>query len=468
MSETQYDMVVIGSGPGGYVAAARAASVGLKTAIVEKDGFLGGTCLHRGCIPTKALLHAADVYHEIKDAAKIGVTADGVRVEWDKVQKYKNQIVKANAGGVSHIMKRKKVDVFHGFGKMSGARTVVVEHDDGNVTHLTANKTILAVGSKPRELPFAKYDGKTIMSSDHILNVDRVPGTLTIIGGGVIGIEFASVFARLGTKVTVLEMLPQVLGPADIDCSNLLAKELKRQGVEIKTNVKVSAVKTDGVAATTTFSDSEGHTHELATEICLVAAGRPALTQGIGLETTRAGLDGRGFIEVNGMMETAEPGIYAIGDCVNTPWLAHIASAEGIIAAEHAAGMTPAAFNYDYTPSCVYSDPPIAWSGLTEAQAKEQGYNVNIGRFDFSHNAKAMILGKKAGFVKFVTDADYGEILGVHIIGPNATDLLAEPAFAMQMETTIDDIATAVHAHPTTYEAIYEAACIAAGRPIHG
>ncbi len=468
MTAFTYDMVVVGSGPGGYVAAARAASVGLKTAIVEKDSFLGGTCLHRGCIPTKALLHAADVLTELKSAAKMGVMTEGVRVEWDKVQKHKAQIVKANAGGVSHIMKKNKVDVYQGFGKLNGGGQVIVQHDDGQTSQLITRNVILAVGSTPRELPFAKYDGKTIMSSDHILNVEKIPGSLAIIGGGVIGIEFASLFARLGTQVTVLEMLPQILGPADREASDLLAKELKKEGVDIKTEVRVSNVASNGTSATVTFSDNAGASHNLNADIVLVAAGRPALTNGIGLETTQAKLDQRGFIEVDGMMQSEEPGIYAIGDCVNTPWLAHIASAEGVIAAEHAAGLTPAALNYDHTPSCVYCEPPVAWSGLTEAQAKEQGYNVKVGKFNFSHNAKAMILGKKVGFVKFVTDADFGEILGVHIIGPNATDLLAEPAYAMQMETTIEDVATAVHAHPTTYEAIYEAAAIAAGRPIHG
>ncbi len=467
MSET-YDVVVIGSGPGGYVAAARAGALGLKTAVVEKDKALGGTCLHRGCIPTKALLHAADVYGEFKDAAKMGIVADGVRVEWEKVQKHKNQVVSSNAGGVSHLMKARKVDVYNGFGRLEGPRTVAVKAEDGSETKLSTKNVVLAVGSKPRELPFAKFDGKVVMSSDHILQVEKIPGSLCLIGGGVIGIEFASLFARLGTKVTVLEMLPQILGPADADCAKALTRELQRQGVEILTEVKVTEVKNKGNSATTTYEDSEGRAHTVDTEIVLVAVGRPPLTEGIGLDTTKATLGRGGFVDVDGMMQTAEPGVYAIGDCVNTPWLAHIASAEGLIAVEHIAGEGPAALNYDHTPSCVYSEPPVAWSGLTEAQAKEQGYEVKIGKFDFAKNAKAAILGKKRGFVKFVTDAQYGEILGVHIIGPQATDLLAEPAYAMSMETTIQDVATTVHAHPTLYEAIWEAASIAAGRAVHG
>jgi dihydrolipoamide dehydrogenase len=464
-----YDVIVIGAGPGGYIAAARAGSLGLKAAIVEKDKLLGGTCLHRGCIPTKALLHAADLLGEIQDGAKMGIVAEGVRVEWDKVQKHKDQVVKANAGGVSHLMKGRNVDVFHGFGRLEGPRKVVVQHEDGKFTTLEAKNVILAVGSKPRELPFAKFDGKVVMSSDHILSVDRIPGSLTVIGGGVIGIEFASLFQRLGTKVTVLEMLPSILGPADEECQKLLHKELERQGAVIKTKVKVTNIEHKGSSATTSFEDEEGKGHTVDSEIVLVAVGRPPLTKDIGLESAKGvKLDRGGFVEVDGFMQSGEPGIYAIGDCVNTPWLAHVASAEGMLAVEHMAGEDATPLNYVHTPSCVYSEPPVAWAGLTEAQAKEQGYEVKIGKYDFMKNAKAAILGKKRGFVKFVTDAKYGEILGVHIIGPQATDLLAEPAYAMALETTIQDVAKTVHAHPTLYEAIWEAASIAAGRPGHG
>jgi dihydrolipoamide dehydrogenase len=467
-ASASYDVVVVGSGPGGYVAAARAGALGLKVAIVEKDKLLGGTCLHRGCIPTKALLHAADALGEIKDASRFGITVEGVKIEWEKVQKHKDQVVKANAGGVSHLMKSRNVDTYAGFGRLDGAKKVIVKGDDGKETVLATKNVILAVGSKPRALPFAPFDGKVVMSSDHILGVEKIPGSLVLIGGGVIGIEFASLFARLGTKVTVLEMLPRILPPADPDCASELAKELQRQGCEIKTEVKVTAIDVGSGRAKIGYVEKDGKTAEAEAEIVLVAIGRPPLTDGIGLETTKAKKDKGGFIEVDGMMQTAEPGVYAIGDCVNTPWLAHIASAEGLIAAEHIKGLKPAAFNYDHTPSCVYSDPPVAWSGLTEEEAKKRGYDVKIGKFDFAKNAKAAILGKKRGFVKFVTDAKYGEILGVHIIGPNATDLIAEPAFAMQMETTISDIATTVHAHPTLYEAIWEAASIAAGRAVHG
>lgn len=477
MSAATYDVVVIGSGPGGYIAAARAGALGLKVAVVEKDKLLGGTCLHRGCIPTKALLHAADVVTEIKEAARIGVTTEGVKVEWDKVMGHKRQVVSSNAGGVAHLMKSRKVDVIAGFGRVDftgGQRKVIVKDAEGKETTLSTKNVILAVGSKPRELPFAKFDGERIMSSDHILDIERIPGSLAILGGGVIGIEFASLFARLGTKVTVLEMLPRIVAPAEAEASKLLADELNKQGCDIKTEVKVTGIERKGNEVFTSYQNKDGTAATLTTEYILVAVGRPPLTQGIGLENTKAQTDKAGFVVVDGMMQSGEPGLYAIGDCVNTPWLAHVASAEGMIAVEHIAfleGKTttkPAALNYDHTPSCVYSEPPMAWSGLTEEEAKKRGHDVKIAKFDFAKNAKAAILLKKKGFVKFVVDAKYGEILGCHIVGPQATDLLAEPALAISAELPIEELARTVHAHPTLYEAIWEAASMAAGRAAHG
>lgn len=462
----QYDLVVIGAGPGGYVAAARAASLGLKTAIVEKDKALGGTCLHRGCIPTKALLHAADTFDEIKHGARIGIKTSGVEVDWTEVQKYKDRVVNMNAGGVSHLMKSKKIDVFQGFGRLKDKNTVEIKGDK-ETTVLSTKFILLAVGSKPRDLPNLEHSSPRILNSDTILGLKQIPGSLTIIGGGVIGIEFASIFARFGTKVTVIEAMSRILLSADPDCSKELQLQFEKQGVSFHVNAKVEKVSNKSETAHVIFSEADGSTVQVDSDYVLVSIGRIPLTDNIGLEKTSVKLE-RGFVAVDGHMVSAEPNIYAIGDCVNTPWLAHIASKEGIIAVEHMAGLKPVPFNYDHTPSCVYSEPPMAWAGFSEEQAKLKGFDVKVSKFDFARNGKAGILQKNRGFVKFITDKKYGEILGVHIIGPQATELLAEPAFAMQIEATIDDIADTVHAHPTLYESIYEAALMAVDRQIHG
>jgi dihydrolipoamide dehydrogenase len=461
----QYDVVVIGSGPGGYVAAARAASLGLKTAIVEKDKALGGTCLHRGCIPTKALLHAADTLDEVKHGARIGIKAAGVDVDWTEVQKYKDRVITSNAGGVSHLMKSRKVDVFSGFGRLLDKNTVVVDSDKKST--LSTKFILIAVGSTPRNLPNADPTSPRILNSDTILGLKQIPGSLTIIGGGVIGIEFASIFARFGTKVKIIEAMPRILATADEDCSKELKVQLEKQGVTFHENAKIEKVSNKTDQAHVIFSESGSKSIQVDSDYVLVCVGRVPVTDNIGLENTRVKLE-RGFVAVNGNMQSAEPNIYAIGDCVNTPWLAHIASKEGLIAVEHMAGLKPTPINYDHTPSCVYSEPSVAWCGFTEQQAKERGLDVRVSKFDFARNGKAAILQKNRGFVKFITDKKYGEIIGVHIIGPQATELLAEPAFAMQMEATIDDIAEAIHAHPTLYESIYEAALTAVGKPLHG
>ncbi len=459
---TTHDLVVLGAGPGGYVAAARASALGMKVALVEKDPQLGGTCLHRGCIPTKALLHAADVYSELKEAPQIGISVEGVRVEWDKIQKYKSRVISTNAGGVAHLMKSRKVEVITGFGKLKNSHEVQVGQNILSGKHI-----LLAVGSTPRALSFAPYTNPRILNSDTALELTEIPGSLVIIGGGVIGIEFASIFSRFGTQVTVLEALPRILAPADADCSKELVTQFESKGVKFHTSVSVTGVTAKGKTVKTTYASSTGEQAEISSDYVLVSIGRAPLTADIGLENTKVQLE-KGFIKVNGFMQTSDPSIYAIGDCVNTPWLAHIASAEGVLAVTHMAGQPVAAINYDHTPSCVYSEPPVAWSGLTEEEAKKRGHDIKIGRFDMARSGKAGILGKKRGFIKFVTDAKYGEILGVHIIGPDATELLAEPSFAMQMEATIDDIASTIHAHPTLYESIYEAAAATVGRAIHG
>jgi dihydrolipoamide dehydrogenase len=462
----QYDLVVIGAGPGGYVAAARASSLGLRSAIVEKDPALGGTCLHRGCIPTKALLHAADTFDEIKHGDRIGIKSLGVEVDWTQVQKYKDRVVNTNAGGVLHLMKSRKIDVFHGLGRIKDKNTVEVK-GDLKTQALWSKYILLAVGSKPKNLPIADHSSPRILNSDSILGLKKIPGTLTIIGGGVIGIEFASIFARFGTKVQVIEALPQILATADKDCSLELQKQFEKQGVVFHLNAKIEKVFNKSDQAHVIFNKNGLGSVQIDSDYVLVCIGRTPLTDDIGLENTNVKLE-RGFVKVNGYMKSDEPTIYAIGDCINTPWLAHIASKEGLIAVEHMASKKPSPLNYDHTPSCVYSEPPVAWAGLTEQQAEERGLKIKTSKFEFARNGKASILQKNRGFVKFITDQKYGEILGVHIIGPHATELLAEPAFAMQIEATIDQIADTIHAHPTLYESIYEAALAAVDKPLHG
>ncbi|MCA9508516.1 MAG: dihydrolipoyl dehydrogenase, partial [Myxococcales bacterium] len=422
----QYDLVVIGAGPGGYVAAARAASLGLKTAVVEKDPSLGGTCLHRGCIPTKALLHAADTFDEIKHAPRIGIKTAGVEVDWSEIQKYKARIINSNAGGVAHLMKSKKIDVFNGFGSLKDKNTVVIKNEK-ETQSISCKNILLAVGSKPRDFPNTKASPR-ILNSDTILELKQIPGSLTIIGGGVIGIEFASIFSRFGTKVNIIEAMPRPLAPADHACSKELQTQLEKQGVNFYVNARVSKVSNKSEQAHVTFSDENGASLQIDSDYVLISIGRIPLTEGMGLENTQVQLE-RGFVVVDGFMRSTEENIYAIGDCVNTPWLAHIASKEGVIAVEKMAGLNPTALNYEHTPSCVYSEPPVAWAGLTEEQAQERGLDFKVSKFDFMRNGKAGILLKNRGFVKFITDKKYGEILGVHIIGPQATELLAEPAF---------------------------------------
>lgn len=463
---SNYDLVVVGSGPGGYVAAARAGALGLKTAVVEKDAALGGTCLHRGCIPTKALLHAADLYTEIKDASKVGISVEGVKIDWKKVQAYKDRIINTNAGGVQHLMKNRKVEIIKGFGRIKDVNTIEVETSENKSQTLTTKHVLLAVGSTPRPLPFAPFGGR-ILSSDEILSIDQIPGSLVVIGGGVIGIEFASLFARLGTEVTVVEALPRILAPADADCSKELAYQLEQQGAKLHVNAKVSSIESKKTYAQTTFTTASGESVVLKSEYVLVAIGRAPLTEQIGLDKLQIKAT-KGYIDVNAYLQTSTPSIYAIGDCVNTPWLAHVASFEGMIAVEHMAGKNPPPFNYEQTPSCVYSYPEVAWCGLTQEEAEKRGLKVKVTKFDFIRNGKAAILGQKRGFIKLLTDPQYGEIIGAHIIGPHATDLIAELAFAMQQEATVEDLAYTMHAHPTLYESIFEAASMAIGRAVHG
>ena len=466
MSELTYDVVVIGGGPGGYVAGIRAGQLGLKVAVVEKAPALGGTCLHWGCIPAKALLHAAEVLDTARHAADFGVQVAAPTLDLAAVHRYKNKVVTKNAKGVEFLFKKNKVEWVPGRGRLSGVGRIEVTAADGTKRTLSARNVILATGSAVRDLPFARFDRDRILSSDDILGITEVPKSLAILGAGAVGVEFASVFASFGSKVTLVELLPRVVPLEDEEISAALEKAFKKRGIEVHTDTAVTAVEVgkDGV---TLRANAKGKELSFQAERVLLAAGRRPVTDDLGLEGTKVSVQ-KGFVKVDGFMQTGEPGIYAIGDIVATPLLAHVASHEAIVAVEHLAGKhRPEPMNYDQVPACTYCQPEIASVGLTEAEAKRRGHSVRVAKFPFGAIAKAAILGEPDGFVKIVGETKHDELLGVHAIGPRATELIAEAAVALRLESTVEELFHAVHAHPTLSEAIAEAALGVHGRSIH-
>jgi dihydrolipoamide dehydrogenase len=462
LADQQYDVIIIGSGPGGYVAGIRAGQLGLKTAVVERDSFLGGTCLHRGCIPTKALLENADIWQKIQKAKDFGITVGDVTIDWSAVQKRKQGVVDANAKGIEFLFKKNKVERVTGFGKVIDRNTVDV---DGK--KLSTKNIILAMGSVPKDLPHIKADGKRIINSDHILALTEIPKSMLVIGAGAVGCEFASIFARFGTEATVVEVMPQLLPIEDDDISKEFTRIFKKKGITAFTDAKVLSceVTDSGVKS---VIEMKGKQQTIETELVLSATGRRPVTENCGLDSLKGiQLDPRGFVQVDGFMRTGEPNVYAIGDIVPTPALAHCASAEGILAVEHIAGKEVRAINYDHVPNATYTEPEVASVGLTERKAKERGYDVKVGKFPFTANSKGKILGDAAGLVKYVVDAKYDELLGVHIVGPKATELIAEACAALELEATSESIAKTIHAHPTLSEALMEAAEDVAGHAIH-
>lgn len=457
----EFDVAIIGSGPGGYVAAIRAGILGLNTAIIEKDPFLGGSCLHRGCIPTKALLHTAEIYDEIKRASELGISVDNPRLDIQKIHARKSAIVNKLAKGIQYLMKKRKVTVFHGTGGFVDAQTIRV--DDQTVK---AKKIIIATGSAPAHLPHIKPDGKAILDSDHLLQLEEIPETLAVIGSGAVGVEFASVFASFGTAVHVIELLPRMVPIEDDDCSQQLEKAFRSRGIKCYTSTEVTdaSVSADGVSLTMKKQESAAAT--LAVDKVLVATGRRPVLEGLNAEALGIEMKGR-YVAVDEYMQTNVPGVYAIGDVCPTPWLAHVATREGILAIDHIAGKRAVPIDYDKVPNCTYSHPEIASVGLTEHAAREQGYDVRVGKFPFSAIGKAMIMGDTGGFVKIVADKRYDEVLGVHVVGPKATELIAEATLGVAMETTVEEIAHTIHAHPTLSEAMLEAAHSVYGEAIH-
>jgi dihydrolipoyl dehydrogenase len=464
---SKYDVVVIGSGPGGYVAAIRAGQLGLKTALVEKDDKLGGTCLLVGCIPTKALLFNAEVYDYFKNAKDYGINCKDFSLDWTAVMARKAAIVRKLSKGVEYLEKKNKVETIQGFATIAGPGRISVTDSKGQKREITAKNVVLATGSEAKMLPGLEADGKIILTNKEVLDLKDVPKSMVVIGAGAVGVEFGSIYHRFGTKVTILEMLPHAVPLEDEEISAELEKSFKKQGLAMHLGAKVEKISKTAKGVTVDFTSADGKGQKLEAETCLVAVGRAPNTQGIGLEKTRARLE-RGFVKTNGFMQTDEAGLYAIGDIVaNSPLLAHVAEMEGIVAVTHAASKSAEPINYNQVPNCTYTEPEIASVGLSERKAREAGHKVKVGKFPFSANSKAGILGVREGFIKIVSDEKYGEILGVHMIGPRVTEMIAEAVVVMRLEGTVDDLAHAIHPHPTLTEAVLEAAEGVEGMSIH-
>ena len=465
MSAT-YDVVVIGSGPGGYVAAIRAGQLGLKTAIVEKDDRFGGTCLLRGCIPTKSMLESASLADHARHADDFGINVGEVSIDIAKVLKRKDRVIKANAGGVAFLLKKNKVTTYNGFGALAGPGRVSVTNDEG-VTELGAKHIILATGSAVRHFPGFDVDGERILTSDELLELSEIPKHLLVLGAGAVGVEFASVYRSFGADVTIVELQDRLVPLEDEDVSAEFAKAFKRRGIKVKTGTKCLGLEMDGDKVKASFEEPGGKQTTVRVSHCLVAIGRRPVTENIGLEKTRIQTE-RGFVHTDGFGQTGEPGVYAIGDIVaGTPQLAHAASHEAILTVEHIAGLDVEPINYLHCPNCTYSNPEVGSVGLTEAQAKDKGYAIKVGKFPFTAVGKAKVINDTTGFVKIVAEEQYGEILGVHIIGPHATELVAEAVPLLRLECTAEELARTIHAHPTLAESIGEAAHATLGHAIH-
>jgi dihydrolipoamide dehydrogenase len=452
----KYDLVIIGSGPGGYVAAIRAGQYGLKTAVIEKDSYVGGTCLHIGCIPTKVLLHHAEIYDTFQRAAEFGFEVKDVKVNWAAILARKEKIVTKHTKGIEFLFRKSKVETITGLGRIAGPGRVSVEKD-GKKTEIETTYTMLATGSDARSLPGVEIDGKTILTNKEILELPAIPKSLVVVGAGAVGVEFASIYRSFGTEVTVLEMLPRAVPLEDEEISAELMKAFKKRGIRIETEAKVESVKKDAKGATVVFKGKDGKSETLAAEKVLMAVGRRPMTDNTGVDKTAAKLE-RGFVHTNAYMETAEPKLFAIGDIVaGLPQLAHAASMEGLIAVGLMAGKEVQPFDRMKCPNATYCEPQIGSIGMTEKQARDAGIAIKIGKFPFLGNSKATILGHHEGFIKVVAEEKYGEILGVHVIGPLATEIIAEAVTAISLEATLDDLAAMIHAHPTVWEAMGDA-----------
>jgi dihydrolipoamide dehydrogenase len=476
----EYDVVVIGSGTGGYVAAIRAAQLGLKTAVVERAPVLGGTCLNWGCIPTKALLEHAHALKIAQDWKEWGLTigqaalrqdsGPAVGIDMNQIQVRKDKIVKGLTGGIEFLFKKNKIDWIKGSGRLAGKGRI--EITEGDKQTLAARKEIVvATGSQPRSVPGIEIDGKRIITSDEAINMKTIPKSVVIMGSGAVGVEFASIFRRFGSEVTVIELLPRIVPVEDEAVSAELERSFKKQGIKVMTGTKVTSAKAGASGVDLDAQTPDGKSQKLSAEYLLVATGRGPVTSGLGAEEAGLQMD-RGYIRVDAQYRTSVQGVSAIGDVITFdqpghPQLAHLSSAEGIALAERIAGQELRPINYEQVPGCTYCDPEIGSVGLTEAKAKERGFDVRVGTFKFAVLGRARMANETEGFVKIVAEQKYDEVLGVHMIGPRSTELVAEATLALRLECTVEELIRTIHAHPTMSEAVGEAAHAAHGAAIH-
>ena len=469
MSGTSYDVIIIGSGPGGYVTAIRAAQLGLKTAIVERE-HLGGICLNWGCIPTKALLRSAEIYHYMQHAGDYGLVAKGIEADLEAIVKRSRGVAKQLNQGVTHLMKKNKITVHMGEGRLTGPTSITVKSDDGE-EEISAKHVIVATGARARDLPFAPADGERIWTYRTAMTPPEKPTKLLVIGSGAIGIEFASFYNDIGVDVTVVEMLDRIVPVEDAEVSAFLEKSLTKQGITVMTGAGVEDIKSDGKGVSASIKDKDGNVETTEFSHCIVAIGIVPNTENIGLED-HAEMD-RGFIQIDPYGRTKTDGLWAIGDCTPGPWLAHKASHEGVTAAEAIAQelgnseVHPHPLNRNAIPGCTYCHPQIASVGMTEAKAKEEGYEVNVGNFPFMGNGKAIALGEAEGFIKTVFDAKTGELLGAHMIGAEVTELIQGYTVGMTLETTEEELMQTVFPHPTLSEMMHESVLSAYGKALH-
>jgi dihydrolipoamide dehydrogenase len=461
LAETIYDVAIIGGGPAGYTAAIRAGQYGLKVALIEKESKLGGTCLHVGCIPTKSLLFNAEVYDHLKHAQEYGIDGLGEgKLNWKVILDRKNQIIAKHTKGLDFLMRKNKVTVVPGFGKLTGSakdgvHTIEVSSGKEKTDSVKAKNVILATGSDAKMLPGLQADDR-VLTNIEILSIGAIPKSLIVIGAGAVGVEFGSIFRSFNSEVSILEFLPRLVPAEDQDVSKELARVFKKRGIDINVGAKVEKVEKTKDGVKVTFTASDGKTVVKEAEKVLVAVGRAPRTESIGLDKTKIRPE-RGFIKTDEYMQTEEPGVYAIGDIVaGLPQLAHVGAMAGMVVAAKIAGKYARPVKRNRIPGCTYTEPQIGSVGLTEAQAKEQGLQIKVGKFPFAGNSKASIVGSHDGFIKVVADAKYGEILGVHIIGPQATELIAEAVTALELEATVEEMMFTIHAHPTLAEALLD------------